>query len=47
MSKEDKELVVVKKNIFSRILSALLNGLKGLFRVKPDNTEELAKEKKK
>lgn len=47
MSKEDKDLVVVKKNIFSRILSALLNGLKGLFRVKPDNTEELAKAEKK
>lgn len=47
MSKEDKELIVVKKNIFSRILSALINGLKGLFKVKPDNTEELAKAQKR
>ena len=47
MSKEDKELVVVKKNIFGRILTALLNGLKRLFKVKPDNTEELAKAEQK
>ena len=47
MSKEDKDLIVVKKNIFSRILSALINGLKGLFKVKPDNTEELAKAQKR
>lgn len=47
MSKEDKDLIVVKKNIFSRILSALINGLKGLFKVKSDNTEELAKAQKR
>ena len=46
MSKEDKDLIVVKKNIFSRILRALINGLKGLFKVKelPKDYEELIDE---
>lgn len=47
MSNEDKELIVAKKNIFSRILSALINGLKNLFRGKTNNTEEVYKAQKK
>ena len=47
MSNEDKELIVAKKNIFSRILSELINGLKNLFRGKTNNTEEVYKAQKK
>lgn len=47
MSNEDKELIVAKKNIFRRILSALINGLKNLFRGKTNNTEEVYKAQKK
>lgn len=46
MSKEDKDLVVAKKNIFSRILSALINSLRNLFRGKKYGTGEFYKTQK-
>lgn len=45
MSKGDKDLIVAKKNIFSRILSSILNKLKWFFRVHTDNEDELNESK--
>ena len=45
MSKGDKDLIVAKKNIFSRILSSILNKLKWFFTVHTDNEDELNESK--
>lgn len=45
MSNGDKDLIVAKKNIFSRILSSILNKLKWFFTVHTDNEDELNESK--
>ena len=45
MSNGDKDLIVAKKNIFSRILSSILSKLKWFFTVHTDNENELNESK--